>query len=360
VLIGPFPYVPIGNTRHPLLVWPILFGRTGSGRKGEAGETASVFLTRAAGDAGKVTVSGLSSGEGLIERIRDPKDEDDPGGTDDKRLLVVEPEFATVMSRAKREGSTLAAVLRQAWDGRALTVLNRTALAASASHVAIVGHVTPKEFKARLADSEMAGGTYNRFLPVYVERSKKLPIPDGIGEASLAALSSRLGAGIFAARQIGRVHLDQGATALWQNDLYDELTASDDEDEPWTEFTRRAAPYCRRIAALHAVLDGRELVNAGDLAAAGALVRYSVASARYVLGPRRDPRYDRIVRAVDGAAARGLTRTQISALFSRHLDKKLLDELLAALLDTGEYENVPMPTGGRPKEVYRRCAKKAK
>ena len=96
---------------------------------------------------------------------------------DDKRLLVVEPEFSSVMARSRREGSTLAAVQRQAWEGRALSVLNRKQLAASASHVAMIGHVAPREFRLRLAETDMAGGTYNRYLPVYVERSRLLPVP---------------------------------------------------------------------------------------------------------------------------------------------------------------------------------------
>ena len=47
VLAGRGPYVRIGNVRHPLLIWPLLMGRTGSGRKGEATTTAEVFLYRA-------------------------------------------------------------------------------------------------------------------------------------------------------------------------------------------------------------------------------------------------------------------------------------------------------------------------
>ena len=43
------------------------------------------------------------------------------------------------------------------------------------------------------------------------------------------------------------------------------------------EFTTRAAPYCLRIAGLYAVLDGRDMMSKDDLAAAAALVRYSLA-----------------------------------------------------------------------------------
>lgn len=360
VVIGSGTYVPIGNTVHPLLIWPLLFGRTGSGRKGEAGETASVFLRRAAATYYDISITGLSSGEGLIERIRDPdpNNEKDTGGTADKRLAVTEPEFASVMARAKREGSTLGYVLREAWSGKPLSVLNRRALHASTSHVGIVGHITPKEFRLRMAEADMAGGTFNRFLPVYVERSKKLPIPEGVSTLTIDDLGNRLGKLLTAAKNMGPIGMDDGAAALWTRDLYDELTEADDEDAAWTEFARRAAPYTRRIAGLYAVLDGRPLANRGDLLAATALVRYSIDTARYVLdGRRRDPRQDRLVRALDGAGDIGLSKAQISALFSRKLSSTLLGELLDHLVGTGEYELMKVPTAGRPAEMYRRANK---
>lgn len=352
VLVGTNPHVRVGNTKHPLLVWPLLFGRTGSGRKGEAGQTARVFLSQTTPDYELLSVSGLSSGEGLIERIRDPEDAEDSGGTMDKRLLVIEPEFASVMARAKREASTLGYVLRDAWDGGRLSVLTRRAYGTTLSHVGIIGHITPKEFKARLAEADMSGGTYNRFLPVYVERSKRLPIPEGVDDMVVSGLAERLREAIQGARDIRRVQLDREATELWTAELYDEMTEADDEDQAWTEFARRAAPYCLRIAAVHAVLDGRSLISKADLTAAGALARYSVASARYVLGPHRDPRFDRIVRSLDAAGNRGLTRTQVSELFSRNLSKRKLDELLAAVVADGRYRETKEPTGGRPVVRY--------
>ena len=298
VLVGPGPYVRVGNTRHPLLIWVLMLGRTGSGRKGEATGTAEVFFRQAAPSSfPDLTVTGLSSGEGLIERIRDEGD-----GDEQKRLLVIEPEFTSVMARSKREGSTLAAVQRQAWDGRALSVLNRQQLKASASHVAIIGHITPREFRLRLADSDMTGGTYNRYLPVFVERTRLLPIPEGVAEQVREKLGGRLAAAIDQASAVRCIQFDHDATQLWTDELYPELTGADDEDHAEAEFTRRAAPYCLRVAGLLAALDGRQLMSKPDLAAAAALVRYSIASARYVLDRQaRDPRLDRIRRALDEA-----------------------------------------------------------
>lgn len=355
-VIGPGPFVQIGNTRHPLLIWPLLFGRTGSGRKGQATDTAEIFLHNAGIGYGELCVTGLSSGEGLIERIRDPDSPEDASGTMDKRLCVTEPEFSTVMARAKREGSTLGTILRQAWDGRTLAVLTRTAYRASHPHIVIIGHITPKEFRMRLAESDMAGGSYNRFLPVYVERSKRLPIPEGVAPEALATLSGQLHDAVKHARQVKRITLDEAARMLWTVDLYEEFTAADDEDHAWTEFTRRSAPHCLRIAALYAALEGRQHISADHLTAAAALVRYSIASAVFVLDKQmRDPKIDRIRRALDQSADVGLTRSEISGLFSRNVPKQTLDELLASLTATGQYETATTPTGGRPSVRYRRA-----
>jgi hypothetical protein len=139
------------------------------------------------------------------------------------------------------------------------------------------------------------------------------------------------------------------------NDFYDELSGADDEDAAWTAFARRAAPYCRRIAALHAVLDHRSMVNETGLNAAAALVRYSIGSAKYVLDKSaRNPKVDRLRRALDGAGDVGLSRREISALFSRNLTKEVLDELLKEIVTSGEYETF-RDTGqrGRPAEKYR-------
>ena len=352
VLAGAKPYVRIGNVHHPLLIWPLLIGRTGSGRKGEATTIAEVFLRRAkVSTFPGLAVAGLSSGEGLIEQIRD-----DGPRADDPRLLVTETEFSSVMARSRREGNTLASISRQAWEGRPLSVMNRKQLKASASHVAIIGHVAPREFRDRLADTDLAGGTYNRYLPVYVERGKLLAVPEPVAEPDLARLASRLADAVDEASTVTCIQLGHAAISLWTDELYPEFADLDDGDDlAWSEFTRRAAPYCLRIAGLHAALDGRALIGKDDLIAASAQIRYSVASARYVLdGVHRDPREDRLVRAIDAAGQAGLTRTDISGLFSRKLAARVLDELLNRLMDGGSFEAIDVQSGGRPAKAYRR------
>jgi hypothetical protein len=152
--------------------------------------------------------------------------------------------------------------------------------------------------------------------------------------------------------------MEESVHGLWA-DLYSELTEADDGDSRADEFTRRAAPYCRRVAALHAVLDGRPIVNAGDLEAAAALIRYSTATAHFVLqSVSGDARLDRIRRAVIDAGGDGLSRTEISGLFSRNLAADVLNELLDRLLEDHDFELAERPTAGRTATHYRRKQKR--
>ena len=70
--------------------------------------------------------SGLSSGEGLIAEVRDEVRTWDAKeqqyritdrGVADKRLLIVEREFAAVLAVADRHGNTISPLVRRAWDG---------------------------------------------------------------------------------------------------------------------------------------------------------------------------------------------------------------------------------------------------
>ncbi len=78
-------------------------------------------------------MGGLSTGEGLIYAVRDAMvSEDDDGnpmvldaGAEDKRLMVVEGEFAGPLRAMTREGNTLSVLIRQAWDGGKLSTLTR-------------------------------------------------------------------------------------------------------------------------------------------------------------------------------------------------------------------------------------------
>ena len=91
--LGPDVRVSVQDFDHPLLAWFILCGPTSTGRKGTAEGVAHRVLSLAMPEFMQTNVvSGLSSGEGLIQAVadRDADDPSPPGRTDDKRRLVLE------------------------------------------------------------------------------------------------------------------------------------------------------------------------------------------------------------------------------------------------------------------------------
>ena len=140
------------------------------------------------------------NGEGLIWAVRDPQDQDP--GAQDKRLLVVEPEFASVLKATSREISTLSPTLRSAWDGRPLALLTRTAPAtATQAHIAIIGHITQTELARHTTTIELANG-FEELTDAAVQRARfeadreqrrldHLPLPE-IDQALLDALAAGL------------------------------------------------------------------------------------------------------------------------------------------------------------------------
>lgn len=363
-IIGRNPHIMIDNTRHPMIFNVLLLGPTGIGRKGTATNNCELVLRLAfPDDLLNIRESGLSSGEGLIGRIANvetifDKENKPIGqvGTDDKRLWVVETEFQTVMARCARPGNTLSQYVRMTFEGIDMSVLNRKRLVATSPHVVIIAHITDDEFKVRSSNIELAGGTYNRFLPIYTERLQRIDREKGkrLDTSALERLAAELRGCVSRAQRIGEVDLDDEAEKLWNIELYPELSAGSDVLSA-RQFTERSAAYCLRLASLYAAMDGRSLVNSDELQAAAALVRYSRETAEFIMaGIVVDPKIAKALRLLKLAPTRSLSRTELSRqVFGANSDKDELDEFVKELLATGEVSEVKVPTAGRSRTEYR-------
>ena len=116
----------------------------------------------------------------------------DPGVTD-KRLLIVEPEFAAALAVMERHGNTLSPLIRKARDGDKLSTLTKASpLTATDAHISIIGHITEDELKARLTRTDTANGFANRFLFALVERSQELPFGGDLPLDDVRKLGNRL------------------------------------------------------------------------------------------------------------------------------------------------------------------------
>jgi hypothetical protein len=309
--------------------------------------------------------SELSSGEGLIWAVRDPitkreriKERDsvryedveaDPG-VSDKRLLVFEPEFASVLKQTERQGNTLSTVIRQAWDSGCLRTLTKnTPAKATGAHVSIIGHITCEELRRYLSTTEIANGFGNRFLWICVDRSKALPEGGEPDPQALADVQTRLAAAVTSARSVGEMHRDDEARELWRG-VYGALS----EGRPGLTgaLLGRAEAHVMRLALLYALLGCSPAIGAPHLLAAVALWRYVEQSVRHVFGDSLgDPLADDLLRLLRGCPA-GLTRNELMNYLGRNQSSERIGRALGLLLSHHLARREQEQTGGRPAERW--------
>jgi hypothetical protein len=361
-IIGSAPHYIVESDRHPANLFAVLVGASSKGRKGTAaGRVRAVAKQADENWATERTASGLSSGEGLINAVRNPvnkwnakdnvEEVVDPG-VSDKRLMVTEPEFAGALAGMERHGNTLSPVIRNAWDGHRLQTLTKNSpLKADGAHISIVAHITETEARARLTRTDMANGFANRFQFFCVRRSQFLPHGGNLDEAELAKLAERTKEAVEFARATGRVVMTPKASAAW-NAAYRELSA----ERPGLlgALVARAEAQVIRLALIYALLDQSNNIDVAHLDAAMAVWAYAEESAVRIFGDSLgDPVADEILVALRRtSSSSGMTRTEIHSLFGRHQSAAKVSAALTMLLQAGRAKFETKDTGGRPVETW--------
>ncbi len=357
--IGRGPYFEVGGDQHFTNLFVGLVGKTSRGRKGSATSVVERVLNRPGDSYRNRTLSGLSTGEGLIFQVRDAGGIDpatkrlDPGITD-KRLLVKESEFARVLLAAGRQGNTLSPVLREAWDHGQLSLATRNqAISASGAHISLVISITKEELLNRTAKDDIDGGLFNRFLWVLSRQSKALPEGGKLSTVDFSGLQNRWDKIHDQAGHLHQLRLDEEAQDAWGRDhasnsgLYAELTA--ERSGRFGQVTARAAPITLRIAMIYAVLDGSECIRRSHLDAAVEVWRYAEDSARYIFGSGTgNYAADVILRALVEAGPAGLSRTDISEKLGKNRKAEEVEAALAFLEGQGAIAKIPVVRDGKP------------
>lgn len=133
-IIGRSPHLWIDGSYHPLLVYPVLVGKSSKARKGSSGKRIKALFGAVNPTWTRGSYKGsLSSGEGLAYAVRDAefkagKDGEQvliDEGVTDKRLFLVQSEFGSVLKIMAREGNSLSGVIRDAWDGEDLCPMTK-------------------------------------------------------------------------------------------------------------------------------------------------------------------------------------------------------------------------------------------
>jgi hypothetical protein len=349
-VIGRSAYFVAEATRHYANEFIALVGVTAKARKGSSlAQVLYPFGTVDPKWTQSRMQSGLSSGEGLIWAVRDPIERTEPvregkrlvghetviadPGVEDKRLLVVEPEFASTLRVMGREGNTLSAVIRQAWDSGNLRSLTKNSPAmATGAHVSILAHITRDETVRYLDATEAGNGFANRFLWACVRRSKLLPDGGRLQDVDFAPLVRDMTATCEFARATGEMTRDDQARELWY-EVYPRLS----EGLPGLlgAVIARAEAHVMRLACIYALLDVSEKIRRSHLEAALEVWRYCEDSARFIFGDALgDPIADELLRALRRSPD-GLTRTEINDLFGRNRPASRIAGALTRLLESG-------------------------
>ena len=365
--VGRGPFMSVDGVRHGTNEFLVVVGETAAARKNTAKARALEMLQDIDSDwHGRRIRSGLSSGEGVITPVRDsvwsklPRKENGrivgsedvmtDEGEPDKRLLVVESEFGSVLRALQREGNRLSALLRAAWDGDSLSTMTKSPLRATNPHISIIGHITFHELSNLLSGLEIANGLANRVMWICVRRSRHLPF--GGRGVDLGPIRTGFRDALDFARDVGEMTLTKGARALY-SDHYRRLSTP--AAGRIGEVTSRAAAHVLRWSMLYALAGRSGVVAADHLEAALAVVDASNRAACHIFGDTLGhPDAEKVLDALRVASG-GLTRSEISTrVFKGNAPRSRIEAALTFLQQHGRIvEERRVGPNGRPVWTYR-------
>ncbi|MGV3723353.1 MAG: hypothetical protein ACO1SX_20845 [Actinomycetota bacterium] len=366
--IGRGAHFVVSADRHFANEYLAIVGPTCVGAKGSSLGPPRWMLGLADREWEYRIASGLSSGEGLIEHVRDPIEKRqavrekgrvvdyetviEDHGVSDKRLVAIETELARALKVMDREGNTLSPVLRDAWDGNTLQVLTRSRpVKATGAHISVIGHITPTELRSQLGTNDSFNGFANRFLWGWSVRSKLLPDGGAFGSIDSASLIRRFEAALDFGKVDRELRRDPESTRMWEV-VYPRLTSP--RPGLFGAVTARAAPHVMRIALIYAVLDCSALIRPEHLSAALEVWMYCEQSARFIFGDSTGDRLaDRLLDIIS-TTVKGATRSELSAALGRNVDKHRINAALELLEEAGLVCRELCPTPGRSAERWRR------
>ena len=377
--VGRDVYFSIGDTRHHARLFTMHVGRTSRGRKGDAHGLPQrirrkIEEQRGTGTepiCGQIHTGGLSTREGLTLIIHDgfEQGKDEVPAIADKRLYIIESEFANVLHQAKRDGNTLSAALRDAWDGTSIYPATKTnKVGTTDPHIAMSGSITPSELLSLMQSRELSNGFANRYQIIWAERERIEPFPQPTPQDVVDSLASRTGdvirfaKGKYPATKDSRLMtLSEAAKSEYGRLYRKELNSVQDGDRVMAVLERRA-PIVLRWAMLFALTDQVLVIEVKHLNAAMAWSRYHRDSVRFIFN---DAAGEEAAKESNNAAGKivAYLRGQdglVSRLdlykkcFASHISASRLDSALdSLLLDSPPrielVEGDPAENGKRPK-----------
>jgi hypothetical protein len=313
----------------------LLVGETGfRGRKGTTLDVARGVFGLAYPELEGLWLPGVASGEAITGH-----------------LGRHEAEFGRLLTIMNREGSTLSAVLRNAWDGVPLGHARaRDESLVARHHVTLIGHVTPIELRAKLTDTDAANGFANRLLFLAVRRSRLIPFPTPPDEI-VREFVEPLHSAIMEAQLSGKMVFDAAARDRWE-EFYEELAVTPRLGLVGA-VTGRHEAHVARLALIYALADRSPVIGAAHLEAAIAIAEYARRSAVWTLGDSTGNRHADVLRRMLADGELPWQEAKVALGLRTAAD---MAEAVAVLVDAGLAEVVKVPRegpAGRPRQVIR-------
>lgn len=281
------PRIITASGAMPLGFWPVIVGLSGKGRKGTAWQLSLSVMHQAAENFFESHVQyGFETGLGVMQALSENVD---PNTGKLAPMLIVEEEMSKFIDAGKKD-RRLGAALTKAFDGRPITYkTGKDDIRIPNPHIAFVGHVQPKLWNATRGSKDAAGGTWNRFVLCWSERSKRVKMfetregrEDAIAECAEAfSLSASYG------RERSAITVPLKVADVFEKvhrPIVEDLV---NQSEEISEFAERAMAYLLRVAALYALAERRTEVSVKNFDSALELVKYSVATLTYLLSGNR-------------------------------------------------------------------------
>lgn len=262
-----------------------------------------------------------------------------------------------MIAKSRREGNTLAAVLRDAWDGRPLSTMNVgvRSRVVDVHSLAVVGHLTPQTLREKMSAGDLSNGFLNRFFVFLVHRPQLVPWPEPMDATARLRLGTIVDRASTAAE--GEYTFTAAAKQVYVDWYVRYSEDAERQNERVAMATARLQANLIRTALIYAALDNTAcLIEVGHVRAAIALVANSADSCAQLLAPGKVGLDAKVLAALEANGA--LSKNDLRDKLNRHVKSVDLDKALKALRDGGLIsQSSGEKTGGRRPTVYTAVAR---
>jgi hypothetical protein len=289
--IGRNPYFNMGAKHYPLF-YITLVGKSASARKTNSFQhPRNIFLTM--DEIFSTTfmknnlASGLSSGQGLVARVKDDKivtdkdgNEEVIKGVEEKNVLFFQPDISEQLVLTQTQGNTLPETMMDLYDhGSHGSTVKGDPQQTTDAHVGILANSTIHILQDLLNKKLKLNGFANRYLWLKIFRVRYLP--EGGEALDYDSMARELKPILDRAKRIEEVIRDQAATNYWDK-IYADL--SKEKAGLSGVLLNRAEAICTRLQVMFCAINGRTEITVDDIDCSLEIWRLATASVYDIFG----------------------------------------------------------------------------